>query len=103
MVRGVAVVAAGAGVHRGNEHKRGRVLHRVFCTADGDDTVLQRLAQHLEDGTRQLWHFVEEEYAVVGQRYFARLRIVAAADECHLRYRVVGCSEGPLVDEAGVA
>jgi hypothetical protein len=35
---------------------------------DGDDAVLEGLAERLEDGARELRQLVEEEHAVMGQR-----------------------------------
>ena len=48
MVCGVAVITARTRIHRGDKHERTRILHRVFCTADGDLTVFQRLSQHFK-------------------------------------------------------
>ena len=64
---GVAVVAAGAGVHGGDElEARGEVaFHRG--AADGDVAVFQRFAQHFEDAAVEFGQFVEEEDAVVGE------------------------------------
>ena len=67
VVVGVAIVAAGTGVHGGHEHKGGRVGHAVFGTRHGDDAVFQRLAHDLEDATLELRQLVEEEYTIVGQ------------------------------------
>lgn len=44
---GVTVIATGAGVHGGDEHKGAGVFHIILGTADSDLTILQRLAQHL--------------------------------------------------------
>jgi hypothetical protein len=38
------------------------------------ETLLQRLASHLQDMTAELGQFIEEEHAVVGQRHLARPR-----------------------------
>ena len=47
---GMVVVAAGTGVHRGDEHDVTGVLYAVLGASDGDVTVLQRLAQHFKGG-----------------------------------------------------
>lgn len=100
---GVAVVAAGAGVARGNEHERAGQRERVLGTADGDPAILERLAQHLECFFPEFSKFVGKEYAVVSQRNLARLGIGAATYERHLRDGVVRSAEGSLRDERGIA
>ena len=83
VVRGVAIVATGTGVHRGYQHKRTGIFHAVLSTADADFAVFQRLAQHLKDGARQFRHLIQEEYAIVCQRNLARLGIVSSTHESH--------------------
>jgi hypothetical protein len=38
----------------------------------GYDTVLERLAQDLQDMAAELGQFIQEEHAIMGQRHFAR-------------------------------
>ena len=45
----------------------------------------------------------EEEYAIVGQRDFTWLRIIAATHQSHLRYSMMRRTEGALRDKAGIA
>ena len=45
---GVAIIAAGAGIARGHEHERAGQVKRVLGATDGDVSVFQWLAQHLE-------------------------------------------------------
>jgi len=47
LVDRVAVIAAGAGVHRGDEHEIGRKREGAGGAGDGDDVIFHRLAQHL--------------------------------------------------------
>jgi hypothetical protein len=54
------------------------------------DTLLQRLAQDLEDMAPALRQFIQEENAMVRQRHLARPGEVAAADQPHLRDRLMG-------------
>lgn len=89
--------------HGGNHHEGTRVLNVVLGTADGNLAVLQGLTQHFEDAARQLRQFVEEEHAVVGQRYFARLCVLTAANEGDLRNGVVRGTERALRDERRAA
>ena len=81
MMGGIAIVAAGTGVHGGDEHERAGVLHVVFGTADGDDPVFQRLTHHLKDAAVELGKLVKEEDTIVGEADFTRLRISAATDK----------------------
>jgi hypothetical protein len=53
------------------------------------ETLLQRLAQDLKDMAAELWQFVQEEDAVVGQRHFTGHRHVAPADQSGVGDRVM--------------
>ena len=79
----VAVVAAGARVHRGHEHKRGRVFGGIFRPGDADHAVLEWLSHHLEHAARELGQLVEEEHAVVCQRDLTGCGVRATAHESH--------------------
>ncbi len=63
---------------------RFRTLWRLYVW----DTILQRLAQDLEDMPPALRQFIEEEHAVVRQRHLARRGDVPAADQPHIRDRL---------------
>ena len=102
-VSGVAIIAARTWIHGGYKHKRTGILHAVFCTADGDTAVLQRLAHHLQHRPVELRQFVAEQHTIVCQTDFTGLRILSATNQCHLRDGVVGRTERALTDEAGVA
>ena len=54
VVGGVAIVAAGAGVHGGDEHKTAGIVDGVLGTADGDVTVFEWLAEHFEGALIEL-------------------------------------------------
>jgi hypothetical protein len=56
-----------------------------FC-----DPLLKRLAQDLEDVTPELRECSEEEHAVVCPRHLCRQRHLTAADQPHLRNRMMG-------------
>ena len=84
VVGGVAIIAAGAGVHGGDEHKTAGVVDGVLGTADGDVAVFKRLAEHFEGALIKLRKFVEEQNPVMSQRDFSWLWIGASAHECHL-------------------
>jgi hypothetical protein len=49
------------------------------------DTLLEQLAQGLQDMVAALGPCILQEHAVVRQRYFARHRHVAPADQPHIR------------------
>jgi len=78
---GVAVVAAGAGVHGGDELEAGGEVAFHRGAADGDMAVFQRFAQHFEDAAVEFGQFVEKEDAVVGKADFARFGDGAAANQ----------------------
>jgi hypothetical protein len=64
------------------------------------ETLLERLAQDLEDMAAELGPCIQEEHAVVGQRHLARHRHVAPTDQPHIRARVVGGRNGRVVTNA---
>lgn len=57
LTRRMVVVAARAGIHRGDKHEAARELHAVAGARDSDFTVLQRLAQHLQHAPAELRQF----------------------------------------------
>jgi hypothetical protein len=65
------------------------------------DTLLERLAQHLQDVAAALRPCIQEESAVVRQRHLPRLRHRPAADQAHIRDGVRGGPEGPGGDQGG--
>ncbi len=66
---------------------------------DGDDAVLERLAQRLEHRARELGQLVEQEHAAVRERHLARARARAAADDSRSRGAVVRRAERRHGDE----
>ena len=77
----VAEPAARAWIHRRDElEARGeRTLPRG--AGDVDRAGLERLAQHFENAPVPFRQLVEEEHAVMGERYLSGTRIAAAADQ----------------------
>jgi len=71
---GVGQVAARARIQGRDEHDLGRKRERGLRAADGDHTVLQRLAQHLQRVAVELRQLVEKEDAVMRQADLARRR-----------------------------
>ncbi len=61
---------------------------------DRDRSLLERLAQRLEDVPAELGQLVEEEHAVVGEAHLARPRDGPAAHEGGVARRVVRAAEG---------
>ena len=98
---GVAIVAAGAGVHGGDEHEAGGEGHAADGAGDGDFAVFEGLAHDFEGAAAELGEFVEEEDAVVGHTDFAGAGIGAAAEEAGVADGVVGGAEGAGGDEGG--
>ena len=91
----VAVVAAGTGVHRAEQHESGGKGRRPLGAADGDDFVFHGLAQNFEGALAELGELVEEEDAAVGEADLAGSGPAPAADEAGVRDGVVGRAEGP--------
>ena len=83
MVR-IAIITAWTWVHGGYKHERAGIVDGIFRTAYGDATVFKRLAHNLENASVELWQLVTKEYAVVGKRDFAWLRVRTSAYESHL-------------------
>ena len=65
--------------------------------------VFEGLAQHFERGFAELRELVGKEYAVVCERYFARLRVHSAAHERDFGDGVVRSTERTLRDERRAA
>jgi hypothetical protein len=53
------------------------------------DTLLERLAQDLEDMAAEFGPFIQERHAIVGQRHVARHRHMAPANHPRVRDGVV--------------
>ena len=83
LVRRVIIIAAGTGVHRGDEHERAGELNGVLRARDGYLMVFERLTQHFEGLLVEVGQLVGEQHAVMCQRYLARLRVYSAAYERH--------------------
>ena len=92
---GVVVVAAGAGVHAGNEHKAGREVGDDFGARDGDFALFQGLPHDFECRPSEFWQLVQKEDAVVCERYFAGLRNAATAYERYVADGMVRRAKGP--------
>ena len=65
------------------------------------DTLLQRLAQDLEDMPPELRPFIDEENAVVRPRHLARHGEGPAADQPHIRDRLMRGATRPGGDDGG--
>lgn len=101
LVLRVAQVAAGARVHRGDEHEAARERDLAGAAGDGDVAVLERLAKHLEGAAFELGQFVEEEHAVVGEGDFAGAGDGAAAKQADVGNRVVRRTHGTAAEDVG--
>ena len=86
---GVAVMPAGTRVHGRDQLEPGRELGLARGPGDHDATGLQRLAQHFEYPPVEFGQLVQEQHAVVSQRYFARGGSAATADQGRRRSRVM--------------
>ena len=97
----VAGVAAGAGIHRGDEHEARREHRAARGAGDGDPPFLQRLAHQVEHVAVELGQLVEEQHAVVRQGDLARSRLRSAADERRAGDAVMRRPERPPRQQAG--
>ena len=96
----MAVVAAFAGVHGGDELEAAGISGASGGSADRDAAVLEGLAQHFEALAGELGQFVEEEDAAVGQTALAGAELRPAARQRSRTGRVVGAAERPCRYEA---
>ena len=97
----VAKVAAGAGVHGGNQHKIGWISNFMIGARDGDLAVFKGLAEGFEQRTRILREFVEEEDAAVGKGNLSWLSFGAAADQGSETAGMMRGAEGTVYDNIG--
>ena len=70
----VAAKAAGARVHRGDQHEMRRIRDAPAAPRDRDPAVLERLAEAFEHVAAELGELVEKEDAVVRERELAWTR-----------------------------
>lgn len=84
------VVAAGAGVHCGDDHHRAGVGKAPADPGDGDLLVFDWLAEHLKGLAGEFGELVKKQNAVVGKRNFTWMRSRAAARQPNCRDGVVG-------------
>ena len=73
--------SAAAGIHGGDQHQARRIGHAVIGARDQHFAGLDRLAQRIEHVRLELRELVQEQYAVVRERDFARLGAQTAADQ----------------------
>lgn len=97
---GIAQVAAGAGIHRGDKNKACREVKGALGAGDRDVAVFEGLPQVFEDTFGELTEFIEEEDSTVGEADFAGLGEGTAADQRNRRGAVVGRAEGARGDES---
>lgn len=96
---GIGGKTAGAGVHRANQNKVGRIGQRAGRAADRHDFVFQRLAQHFQHAVAKLRQFVQKEHAAMGQADFAGFGPASATDKAGVAHSVVRSAERPVADQ----
>ena len=102
-VRRVAVITTRTRVARRHKHERAGQRERVFCPADSDFAVFERLAHHFECLAVELCELVEKEHPMVGEADLTGLGVDAATDQGYFGDGVVWCAEGALRDERRAA
>jgi hypothetical protein len=78
--RGIAQMAAAAGVHRRDQLDPRRKGHMGIGTSDADAPGLERLAKRIEDRALKFRKLVEEQHAEVREADLAGADTKAAAD-----------------------
>jgi hypothetical protein len=58
------------------------------------DAHLEELAQHLEDVASEFRQFIQKKNPMMRQGHFSRHRQLSAADQPHIRNRVMGGNTG---------
>ena len=81
----VALVSARTRIRRGGEQEPSRKADRALRPRDPHAALLERLAQRLERGPRELRQLVEEQHAVLREAGLPRRRRPATADETRRR------------------
>src|SRR5690606_14256323 len=74
------VVSAGTWIHRGNQHKTGRVVDGYLRSRYGNFPLLQRLTHDLEYRALELGQFIQEQHTVMSEGDFTGLRVGTSAD-----------------------
>ena len=69
--------------------------HTILCPGNHDVAGLQRLPEHLQRLSVELWQLIEEQHAEMRERDFAGLRL-GAAHQRRTRGRVMGLSKWTL-------
>ncbi len=67
IARGIAEIAARAGIHGGSQHEPRWKRHRGGCARNRHRAILERLPEHFQDIPLELRKLIEEEHAVVAQ------------------------------------
>jgi hypothetical protein len=91
---GIAAIATGTGVRRGNQHEVGGEGGAPQGSRDCDDRILHRLAHDFERLAIEFGEFVEEQDPVVRLADLARRRRTAAADQTGVADRVMWSAKG---------
>ncbi len=66
-----AEIAAGTGVHGGDEHEFRGKSEALGGAGDGDDAILQGLAQHFQHAALELRQLIQKQHAAMRQGYLA--------------------------------
>src|SRR3989338_2450729 len=80
-VTAVAKIAAGTGIHGGDELKVRRKFGLMRSPRDNDFTGFERLSEHFQDPAVEFRQFIQEQHAVMGQGNLAGGGMTAAADQ----------------------
>ena len=91
---GVAVPAALAGVHGTHQHEFRRISHGPGDPGNGDLSILQGLAHHVQGILAKLRQLIQKQHALVGHGNLTGLGVCAAAGKAGIGYSMVGAAEG---------
>src|SRR5579875_3264258 len=99
LAKDVAEIAAGAGVHGGNEGEIGGIGVGGVDTGYLHNAIFERLTQHLQGISCKLRQLVEEKNPMVCEAYFAWAGDGAASHKGRGRDRMVRRTKGACIDE----
>ena len=97
---GIAIVAAGTGIHGGDEHEGRGKGHCSGGAGNRYLAILKRLSHHLKGGAVELRQFVQEEDAVMGQAHLAWGDVCGASEKADIGDRVVRVAEGAALHDS---
>src|SRR5947199_5121565 len=95
----VAEIAAGAGIHRRNEHELRRKSDAARCARHGHLPVFEWLAHDFQRRSFKLGQLIEKQNTIVSDAYFTGIRKRAATKQANVAYSVMRITKRSRRDE----